>query len=169
MKSRSICPSCKAVLEFDRAVISMVKCPKCHYAGKVEIFKKLEPGTFIPGNKTGQFSKPGNLEFLESDVEWLQTEKTVDLQIGINTLGRKSPNSTGNFQLPVEDLFMSKEHAVIDVVMKTDGVFEHRLWDKGSRNGTFHNEERLENGDVIKLIKGDIIKLGHTVLKFSVE
>jgi len=171
MKSISICPSCKAVLEFDRALIRVVKCPKCNYRGNVENFKEKEPATEVPDDSSaGKLYKPGKLELLESDAEWLQEGKTVDLKPGVNTLGRMSSNSTANTQLPVADPFISRNHASVEVVMKTGGVFEHHLSDmENSKNGAFHNGERLEKGDVIKLIPGDIIKLGHTSFKFIPE
>jgi len=166
MKSRSVCPNCKAVLEFDRATIgNTVKCPICKYTGNVANFKELEPPTEVHPS-TGKLYQPGKLEWLESDAQWLEKEKTVDLKRGMNTLGRKSPNSDANTQLPTADSFMSRNHANIEVIMKADGVFEHRLSDTGSKNGTFHNDERLEKGDVIILVPGDRIKLGHTVFKF---
>ena len=166
MKSRSSCPSCKAILEFDRSNFRIVKCPKCSYEGNVEKFTNQEQGTYIPSKQTGKMFKPGKLELIKSDAKWLQIERTVNLLYGVNTLGRKSLNSTCSAQIPTTDLYMSKEHAIIDVLMKTNGVFEYRLSDKGSKNGTFHNGERLEKGDVIKLMDGDNIMMGHTFLRF---
>jgi len=171
MKTKSICPKCKSVLEFDRTAFSVVKCPKCNYTGKVADFKELEPETMPPpgpgaGNK---FYKPGMLELIESDAQWLQQERLVILKRGMNTIGRKSPNSTATIQLPATDEYMSKNHASIEVIMKADGAFEHRLSDWNSKNGTFHKGERLEKGDVIKLMQGDTIKLGHTSFKLVTE
>jgi len=163
MKTKSYCPSCHAVLEFDRAVYSVVTCPKCKYKGNVEEFEESvetgDPGSF-------QAFKPGKLELVETDAEWLQDEKTVDLIRGKNILGRKSPNSTGNLQLPTTDSYMSRNHASIDVIMKTSGIFEHYLSDLGSQNGTFHNGDRIEKGDIIRLVTGDMIRIGHTSFKF---
>jgi len=155
-------------LEFDRAVISVVKCPKCGYTGNVADFKELELPTEVKP-QTGKLYMPGKLELVESDAQWLQKERIVDLKRGINTLGRKSPESHATIQIPTTDEFMSRNHATIDVIMKADGVFEHRLSDNRSKNGTFHNGERLEKGDVIKLTQGDAIKLGHTVFKLVNE
>ena len=175
MKSRSTCPSCKATLEFDRTVFSVVKCPKCKYKGNLADFKEIKKQeksteTEFAGNLSGnKLYRPGKLEWLESDAQWLEKEKIVNLQRGINTLGRMSPNSTSNIQLPTNDPYMSKTHATIDVIMKNDGVFEHRLSDRESKNGTFHNGDRLEADDVIKLIPGDIIKVGHTLFRFIAE
>ena len=170
MKSRYTCPSCRAVLEFDRTEISVVKCPNCKYTGNVSNFKEKAPETEIPGNPmTGKIYRPGKLEFFESDVKWLHNDKTVNLNRGVNKLGRMSNDSTASIQLPTEDSFMSRNHAVIDVVMKTDGVFEHRLSNLESKNGTFLNGIRLEKDEKIILLPGDIIKLGHTFFKFIAE
>jgi len=168
MKSRSSCPSCKAVLEFDRATVgNAVKCPNCKYTGNVTNFKELAMATEVPGiSPTAKLYQPGKLELLESDAQWLQKERTVDLKRGVNMLGRMSPNSEANTQLPVADSFMSKNHASIEVILKAEGTFEHCLSDTGSKNGTFHNGDLIEKGEVIKLMPGDLIKLGHTVFKF---
>ena len=162
MKTQSICPSCKVVLEFDRAVLSTVKCPKCKYSGSVADFEESIPTepAFVRVNR------PGKLELMESDVQWLRAEKTVSLKPGINTLGRMSSNDMG---LPVNDSYMSRNHAVIEVITKPGGEIEHRLSDSGSRNGTFYNGDRLEKGDIIRLMPGDVIKVGHTRLKFITE
>ena len=170
MKTENICPACKATLSFDRALNSVVKCPNCKFTGKVETFKEKEPETEAPGNPSkGKIYKPGKLEFVKSDVEWLSKEKIVDLKRGVNTLGRQSGDSKATIQLPVIDPYMSRVHATIDVVMKADGVFEHRLSSMKSKNGTFHNGELLADSDVIKLLPGETIRLGHTFFRFIVE
>jgi len=172
MKTKSICPSCKTILEFDRTKFSVVKCPKCNYSGNVTDFKEKEEVELTEKTEVrdkNNLYKPGKLEFLESDTEWLQKEKTITLSRGINTIGRKSPNSTSSIQLPVADTYMSRNHAAIEVIMKADAVFEHRLSDNKSVNGTFHNGDRLDEGDIIKLMPGDTIRFGHTVLKFIAE
>jgi len=166
MKSHHICPSCKAVLEFDRAKLSVVKCPKCAYTGNVAVFKEkaVIPDTEM-NPQLSKLGKPGMLEFLESDVPWLATETTVNLQPGINTIGRQSPNSTATIQLPTTDTFMSRVHATIEVIKKAEDDFEHRLYDNGSKNSTFHNEKSLEKNDVIILARNDTIRLGRTLLR----
>jgi len=162
MKSKSICPSCNAVLEFDRAIHSVVKCPNCKYSGSVTDFEESIP------TEAGliRIKRPGKLALVESDVQWLRDEKTVSLNLGVNTLGRMSSDDTG---LPVNDLFISRNHATVEVIQKSNGEVEHRLSDLGSRNGTFYNDVRLEKGDVIRLMPGDVIKVGHTRLKFITE
>jgi len=160
-----ICPKCNAHinLKFDRAIPKKLKCPKCPYEGKFEESIGTEGPNFPSADK---LYKPGKLIMIESDAQWLQAEKIVDLKRGVNTLGRLSPNSTSNTQLPTNDTYMSRDHAAIDVIMKAGGIFEHSLSDMGSSNGTFHNGDRLEKGDVIKLQPGETIRLGHTTFKF---
>ena len=177
MKTHNICPACKAILAFDRAALCMVKCPKCAYTGKVSDFKELtlasnakEPVLDTELNTlTYKLYKPGKLELMESDTQWLQKERIVNLLYGINTLGRQSPDSTATVQLPTTDTFIGRVHATIEIIMKADGVCEHLLSDNESKNGTFHNGERLEKDDIIKLLPNDIIKMGHTYFKLISE
>ena len=210
MKSRSTCPSCNAVLEFDRVTLNMVKCPKCAHQGKVEDFKEIPmqsihclkcktplkvskniasqyitcprcKHTITVGNpvmktelpadeeKKYKLYRPGRLELQQDDGDWLPEDKTVTLMRGMNTLGRKSPNSTSSIQLPTKDAYMSKNHAQIEVIMKPNAVFVHRLSDQGSTNNTFHNGDPLESGEVINLMHGDTIRLGHTTFMFITE
>ena len=210
MKSRSICPSCNAVLEFDRAALSAVKCPMCAHQGTTADFKEIpvksihcptcktalkvaehivnkditcpkckhvimvgedDAKTELPAGlgAKNKLYMPGKLELLKDDGDWLQEEKTVSLMRGINTLGRKAPNSTCSIQLPTKDTYMSKNHALIEVIMKPDAEFVHRLSDQGSTNHTFHNGDPLEPGEVINLIPGDTIRLGHTTFRFVAE
>ena len=164
----SICPKCKTPLKFssDRAVSSKAKCPKCKYEGSRSDFEESIPTEGPNPLMTRKLYKPGRLEMVASDAQWLRTEKITNLKRGINTLGRRSPTSTSNTQLPTTDDYMSRNHATIDVVMKADGIFDHRLSDNGSNNGTFHNSDRLEKNEVINLTPGDLIRLGHTTFKF---
>jgi pSer/pThr/pTyr-binding forkhead associated (FHA) protein len=64
---------------------------------------------------------------------------------------------------------MSRQHAVIEVVFKTDSVFAHYLKDNNSKNGTFHNGDRLDENDVIHLMPDDTIRIGHTTFKFVAD
>ena len=79
-----------------------------------------------------------------------------------------SPNSRSKIQLSTTDLYMSKNHIIIDVIMKSDSTFEHRLSDNGSVNGTFVNDCRIATDEIAILQSGDIIRIGHTSLKFII-
>ena len=206
MKSRCSCPSCNSVLEFNRAAVSTVKCPKCSHQGDVSEFKEIamksincmrckanlkvsetaaakdiicpkckntispqkEEGmaTMIGAPKQKSTKRPGRLEMIEDEGCWQSLDKKVSLTLGVNTLGRKSPTSKSSVQLPTTDSYMSKNHAKIEVVTGASETLVHRLSNAGSANGTFHNEDRLEEGEMINLMKEDKIRLGRTVFKF---
>ena len=53
--------------------------------------------------------------------------------------------------------------------MKSDSTFEHRLSDNGSVNGTFHNGQRMEKGDVVVMVPGDVVRIGHTEMILKSE
>jgi hypothetical protein len=64
---------------------------------------------------------------------------------------------------------MAKNHACIELSVAEDGAFEYYLEDIGSSNGTFHNEKKVEKGDVLILRLGDRIRLGRTTFEFSLD
>ena len=165
MKSKNKCPHCNTVLQFDRAKYQTVTCPKCKKSAPVSEYKEVldEGRTEIKttNNTQGKMYKPGQLQFLQNsdNVPWLVESKLIPLQRGENIIARCS--------LPIEDMYMSrKKHAIIEVRYKEDATFAHYLRDDESRNKTFHNNDPLEEGDIIKLNPNDTIKLGHTTFKF---
>lgn len=178
------CPQCNAAFSV-RAdnVPKVVTCPKCKHGNVVSAFEKsdtlpeapkqtksadidatqVRDATSLP--KGGLYC-PGTLEFVSSDAQWESPKRSIILKRGKNTFGRMAAAVVANCQLPVADRYMSKSHATIDVVMKADCTFEHQLTDMRSTNGTFHNDTRLEEGDVIILTPGDMVRFGHTIFRF---
>lgn len=168
--------------------VKTITCPKCNRTELVSKFSEtpikilnkeesdLEEtfvGTQIKKSVKGtvRLLRPAKLVlYKDIDNAW-QTSSVIEfpLKRGENTIGRKSSKSISSIQLPTSDGYMSKNHLIIDVIMKSDSTFEHRLSDNGSVNGTFHNGQRIENGDVIILSTGDVIRLGHTELILKVE
>jgi len=162
MKSKNKCPNCNTILQFDRTRHETVKCPKCKSSAHISEYKEVEDenATEFPTDKIikGAMYKPGILQFLESDVPWLSEDQLIILQRGENKIGRSS--------LPIKDNFMSREHTIIEVVFKSDATFAHYLRNDKNKNKTFHNNDPLEEGDIIKLLPNDTIRIGHTTLKF---
>ena len=162
------CPYCKITLQVtEEAANKDITCPKCKHTIPYLVDENGTEVRTVPNS--GKLYRPGKLELLKDDGNWLQSEKTVTLVRGVNTLGRKSPNSTSSIQLPTTDTYMSKNHAKIEVVMKPDAVFVHHLSDAGSKNGTYHNDDRLEEGELIILTPGDTVRMGHSTFKFIAE
>jgi pSer/pThr/pTyr-binding forkhead associated (FHA) protein len=115
----------------------------------------------------GQMLKPGILALIKG--EYGCSPNIVRLQRGVNTLGRSASSSKASIQLNTNDSYMSRVHASIDLIMKSDGTFVHNLADAGSNNGTWHNGEKLEKRDQILLKPGDLIKIGHTTFEFKLD
>jgi len=162
------CPNCPITLKFDPTKYQdkIVTCPKCQKSAPFAQFKEVEEAidegsTEMPNAiEKGKMYKPGQLQFLQNsdNLPWLSESKTISLERGENIMGRNT--------LPIKDDFMSRAHAIIEVVFKKDSTFVHYLRDNKSRNKTFHNNTPLEEGDIIKLNPNDIIKLGHTTCEF---
>jgi pSer/pThr/pTyr-binding forkhead associated (FHA) protein len=93
----------------------------------------------------------------------------IRLKRGVNTVGRNAASPKASILLDTDDPFMSRLHAAIDLIMKSDGTFVHNLSDAGSANGTWHNGEKLEKGDQIVLKQGDTVRLGHTTFEFRTD
>jgi len=158
--------------------IKTITCPKCNKTELVSSYSRtpvesvnkeninLEEtltGTQIRG-KSNKVLRPAKLVLYDDgDNTWHdRSPMEFPLKRGENTIGRKSPKSVSSIQLPTNDSYMSKNHLIIDVIMKSDSSFEHRVSDNGSVNGTFVNGQRIENGDIIILNPNDVVRMGHT-------
>ncbi|MDR0835671.1 MAG: FHA domain-containing protein [Tannerella sp.] len=177
------CPSCNTALSVQvREGNQNIKCPKCQYANDSSLFletpksqpqpkpqqvSNIESATELPTDIQNQYKmyKPGILVLVEGDC----ADESIELKRGINTIGRMSPNSKNSIQLNASDPYMSKNHAIIDVIMQKDRTFEHRLSDNNSKNHTCHNGIKLESGDAVILSRNDTIRMGHTTFKFLTE
>lgn len=172
-----------------RKDIKTITCPKCRktelvsgYSDTpVEVDNDEEPAleetlvkTYLRSksqNEASKFLRPASLVlFKDIDNAWLDLSvRAFQLKRGENTVGRKSSKSISSIQLPTADGYMSKNHLIIDVIMKSDSTFEHRLSDNGSVNGTFHNGQRMEKGDVVVMVPGDVVRIGHTEMILKSE
>ncbi len=88
-------------------------------------------------------------------VEQDGQRNVYQLHPGPNTIGRLPDN-----MVQVLGPTVSGKHAQITV--EEDDVF---LLDVGSRNGTFHNQERISNR--VKLIHNDVVHFGQTPARFD--
>lgn len=84
-----------------------------------------------------------------------------DLKPGLLTIGRHPDND-----VMIDDISVSGHHAVIEVAESKylEGAMEFFLVDKGSKNGTFINEQSVQERE--RLVDGDIIRLAWNKFKF---
>jgi len=156
-----------------------ITCPRCkrtevagNYSDKPQnkqTDNQLEEDTVLRTQTrviSDKIYMPAKLSMVKDEGHWVEKDNPViELKRGENTLGRKASNSLCSIQLPTTDPYISKKHAIIDVVMKSDATFEHRLSDNHSKNGTFCNDIKIEPGEVIILSPEDCIRMGRTVFR----
>ena len=98
------------------------------------------------------------------------------LKLGENHIGRLYPDGDVP-DIPVQDNFTSRFHAVITISKLSNGTFQYLLTDnnkngsgKASTNGTYVNEslKRISEEEVYVLKAFDKIRVGKTELIFKI-
>lgn len=174
------CPGCKAhlTLPADKANNDklLLVCPKCNFSGNPASYIRMQPPN--PSNQ----QRSGN-DVIDPTVVVgynLQNAMTIgrlmevksqtvyQLKQGLNRFGRKATNSDCEHQFANNDTFISRKHFEVNVIFnKSSLVYNHRLQDLDSRNGTKINGLKLFKGDVILLKQGDRLLAGKTELIFG--
>jgi len=171
---RITCPKCQKNIQITEDKLpkdkekAMVKCPGCQ---QVLVFNipKITPSqpqqrqdkTII--NEVFEKEKPLDAKLVDSE-----TKKEYKLIEGKIVVGRKGDIAIEN------DPFISRKNCLIEV-RKNSYRYDFVLTDDGtlsetsepSKNGTFHNGNRLTKYDKIYLSNGDKIRIGHTELIFA--
>jgi pSer/pThr/pTyr-binding forkhead associated (FHA) protein len=150
--------------------ITPIRCKKCDKIYSVAVPKKQvfidrenknskreEPSKTIIGKKKEEEA------ILKLEVKQSQFSKQQNLNINqkITTIGRKSPSSSADIQIDTTDQHISRVHFIIE--KRTNNSFT--LADKGSGNGTYLNNEKLDLEEVVYLSDGDIIGIGKTKIE----
>lgn len=92
--------------------------------------------------------------------------RTYQLQIGINTIGRKAMTSSATIQIMSDDRTMSRSHAVVEV-RNAGGQIIHILKNGANKNPSYHNGILIGASDQLILNNGDRVKFGNTELTFK--
>lgn len=155
-------PSCLTKLSIDDKALkpgeNKFKCPKCH-----SIITLNNGATIIPGPIPQSESKPGCIVVEENS---LTLSQKLQLEAGINIIGRKSTDQKANLVIDTEDKTISRAHFKIEVA-KVHGRLIHYISDNNSTNKTWLNGKALDPIDSLALKHGDIIRVGKTTLRFE--
>lgn len=92
--------------------------------------------------------------------------RSYSLHPGINTIGRKANSSTATVQIAVEDKYMSRSHAIIEV-RNAGGQLVYIMKNGANKNPSYLNGTLVGPSDQLILNNGDRIKLGYTELTFK--
>ena len=153
------CPGCQQVLVFNVPKANQSQNLQSNPAAKPQAIQR-EDKTII--NELFDKEKPLDAKLVDQE-----TKKEFKLTEGKITVGRKADISIEN------DLFISRKNCLIEV-RKNSYHFDFILTDDGtlsetgeqSKNGTFHNGNRLTKYDKVYLSNGDKIRIGHSELIF---
>jgi pSer/pThr/pTyr-binding forkhead associated (FHA) protein len=90
--------------------------------------------------------------------------QTFTLKTGRNCIGRKDADKPCDIMIETQDPYMSRNHCMIEGKMDRSGNIQLILYDPGSLNGTYLNEnqKRLGKDDKVYLEDGDTIQIGKT-------
>lgn len=164
MEKKTIrCPRCRGILEVTNPKELpelLITCPNPNCGARMRV--TFATGDTILANPLPNDGQIGHLLF---DGE------PYALVEGINTVGRKSKNSTASIQLPTNDTSMSRMHAQIQVHRLKDNRIKAVLSDlrdteKMQQCPTLIDDEPLLPEDAFVLAHGDVITLGKTHIKY---
>lgn len=158
-----VCPACKGKYLVGNCQ-RIVEKPQVTTGEETQIvgYKNTSSGeeTQIVGynNKVSAVAKAGTL------VD--NFGKSYQLNIGINTIGRKANSSTATVQIDTTDRTMSRSHAVIEV-RNAGGKIIHILKNGANKNPSYHKGILIGPADQMVLNNGDRVKFGTTELTFK--
>ena len=93
--------------------------------------------------------------------------RNYPLEEGQNTVGRHAESSSAKIQLPVDDRYMSRLNAVINVQKQLAGQLKVTIESCNERNLVRLNNQPVPIGNTVNLFPGMIIGLGHTEVTFT--
>lgn len=167
------CPSCGVILKVTNSKNEPVKrfaCPKCYKPIMVP-FYKLNPEdgeTQMDGKKGAQSTQLVSNEMQQS-CHLTCEGKEYDLPVGTYSIGRQAVTSTADIQIDTDDLYMSREHAMLNVRRLADGGIKVDVSNLKNKNTTKVNDYMLEPGDAIVVHDGDVIKMGNTTVTVHIK
>lgn len=157
------------------------KCPYCNLEFDVKIRRR--PITIGPVSNNESLS-PGNRQEIISNDERTVFQKLESvsgmpvlmtngrkykLHEGRNIVGRSCVSSTANIQLLCDDQYMSRQNAIIDVTKTSFGEWYVKVRSCNERNLVKINEQVLAIDDVSILQPGNVLRLGHTHVLYTIE
>lgn len=173
------CPKCGVVLDVRNSQnekIKQITCPSCKSTLRVKFSIQEEPldaNTFYAYSSKASNSCETQLVMNNSkkdlSASLLYNNMEYKLEEGLNIIGRKGSTSNATVQIDTVDRFMSRMHCSIMISTSPDGTKKVILSNYQNKNQTRVDNQRVEEGDAIRLIDGNIITMGHTELLFKMS
>ncbi len=165
------CPQCHVRLSVTNSkneAVKRIKCPNCGKQIDIRFKRSVQEdgATQLGGVPTGGETQLGGAVVHPMSCHLMLNGKKYDLQIGRNTIGRKAKTSNADVQLETDDLYMSRQHAIINVRRLPNGGITTSITNDQNKNATLVNGMELAKADEIVLNDGDQIKMGETTVTF---
>lgn len=176
------CENCKTPYKFSKAKFEKVKgssgafpCkkPDCNHEVRFD-FTQQETIISTSGNETIITSKNGSSSnrimkgFLKVIENEKSSEQTFTIKSGTKTIGRFTEARKADIRIQTKDEYMSKIHCGIEVNDLPNGKKGFILSDKGSMNGTYFKNKKLESSEALYLNDGDTFRIGRTSIRFHI-
>ncbi len=111
----------------------------------------------------------GELSGLENKPSLMLNGINYPLQMGRNTVGRRSATSSASLQLPIKDPYMSRQNAIIEVGQIMQGKWYVTISSCNKQNLAKVNGQEIKIGDKMVLQPKNVIRLGHTDIIFTLD
>jgi pSer/pThr/pTyr-binding forkhead associated (FHA) protein len=156
---------CKSKLVIDTNAINLdnpkIQCKVCGQYSLID--REFIAKTLLNEQNEKLEMEKINVGFLIVHDENTKSQ-TFTLKSGRNCIGRKDADKPCDIMIETEDAYMSRNHCIIEGRIDRSGNIRLILYDLGSLNGTYLNEnpKRLSKEDKVYLEDGDTIQIGKT-------
>lgn len=150
---------CQTALEKDQAVYNKL-VSSAHVKTQGHQYQQPSQQYHSNGKEETVFASGAD----DSGVSLVFHGTRYPLGFGKNVVGRKAETSSATVQIPVDDLYMSRQHCIINVTLQSDGSVSALLSNYQNKNRTVVNGRIVDNQNNIMLNNGNQITLGRTNL-----
>ena len=104
---------------------------------------------------------------------WMADGTEYSLKLGPNMVGRISGLFKNDIGVSTEDLYLGRQHFVVEVALNKFGFCDYIISDNKSKNGTTiifsanSMKKMLKPADKVYLKNGDLISAGKTIFKLK--
>ena len=169
-----VCPQCHVRLSVTNSkdeAVKRIKCPNCGKQIDIRFKRPVheDGATVLGGIRTGGETRLGPVSVSRKKAYLELDGVRYNLEIGRNTIGRKAKTSNADVQLQTTDLYMSRQHAIINVRRLPDGSIKSDIANDQNKNATLVNGIEIMPNDILVLQDGATIKMGHTTVTFHYQ
>ena len=180
------CPHCGVVLDVKNSkneTLKQITCPQCQSLLQVKFNPDEEPLTaqtfYVPkptrdDGATQLVSKSTETQLSSPKTEKKHAEllyqgESYPLCEGMNIVGRFGKTSKATVQIKADDMYMSRQHATIEITTLSDGMIKAVLSNYQNKNQTAIDGHVIESDDKIRLADGNSITMGKTTVTFKIS